>query len=165
MNLIEQHMENVARETAQYEERLAQLKAEQDELRKLLTNIRRYRKSLNKQYPSSQSTLPLAPPDDDEEEDEEEATDEPLDVEKLLEEADSDPLVPGEWSPGYETPTEADALAEERKAAYEAHEADVATDIATADAMAKDWEPTTAEPEKPIRRRKAKAAAEEVADG
>ncbi len=65
MNLIEQHMENVSRELAELENRLAQLKAEQDETRKLVGNIKRYRKSLCKQYPSGQAVLPLADPDEE----------------------------------------------------------------------------------------------------
>jgi hypothetical protein len=155
MNLIEQHMENVAREEAHLEERQVQLKAEQDETRKLLNNIRRYRKSLVKQYPSSQATLPLAPSDDEEEE---EATDEAPEPESP---AETEPLVPDEWHPDYEVPE---------------------TTEEPVDTMAKEWEPASLTPEqnsaasekglspleyiesvseKPIRRRKAKATAEE----
>jgi hypothetical protein len=192
MNLIEQHMENVARELVQLELRMAWLKKEQDETRKLLNNIRRYRKSLNKQYPSSQATLPLAPPDDEEEE---EATDEANDADAMHAAhpvVGGEPLVPDEWHPDYEVPEEPD----ESERAYRSRLDDQAesdkiganqeplgryhreveaqlrrsfpVDLsakseadATADAMAKDWEPAPAEPEKPIRRRKAKATAEE----
>jgi chromosome segregation ATPase len=153
MNLIEQHMENVSRELAQLEEQLARLKAEQDETRKLLNNIRRYRKSLVKQYPSSQATLPLAPPDDEEEE----ATDEAPEAESP---AETEPLVPGEWSPGYEVPEEDAAIDDSPMSPSE--EEQYAQDLAVAEEAAKPWKPAdTVEPEKPIRRRKSKAAAEE----
>jgi hypothetical protein len=155
MNLIEQHMETVGRELAQLEEQLARLKAEQDETRKLLGNIRRYRKSLVKQYPSSQATLPLGEPPDDEEE--EEATDEAPESESP---AETEPLVPDEWHPDYEVPEENAAIDDSSMSPEE--EAQYAQDLAIAEEAAKPWKPADArEPEKPIRRRKAKAAAEE----
>lgn len=98
----------------------------------MLGNIRRYRKSLNKQYPSSQATLPLAPLDDDEEE---EATDEADDADTYPDFDPDEPLVPAE-----------EVSWEDSK------------DAAEARAM-------QAEVSSKIRRRKAKAAAEEVADG
>jgi chromosome segregation ATPase len=145
MNLIEQHMENVARELAQLEDRMAQLKSEQDETRKLLANIRRYRKSLVKQYPSSQATLPLAPPDDEEEE---EDPSDPSPEEQ--EAAGNEPLIPGEWNPDYEVPEEpsSNSLTPEQNSA----------------ACEKGLSPSEyleSIGNKPIRRRKAKATAEE----
>jgi chromosome segregation ATPase len=155
VNLIQQHMENVSRELAQLEEQLARLKAEQDETRKLLNNIRRYRKSLNKQYPSSQATLPLAPSPDD---DEEEATDEADDADAMHA---AYPVV-GSIEHHRHTSIDGDL---DRPEEYDSdHES------LDEEALAKNYEvppeePAPAEPKKPVRRRKAKATAEEVIDG
>lgn len=142
MNLIEQHMQNVSRELAQLEDRLARLKAEQAETRKLLGNLQRYRKSLIKQYPSNQAVLPLDEPDEGDTDDAE------------VDANTREPLVPDEWGPDYEVPeepteAEAGAMAREWKPSPDSR------DIAQA----------KAEFEAKPRRHKTKATAEEVADG
>jgi hypothetical protein len=146
VNLIEQLQTDVARHQRQLEERLAELKAEMVETRKVLTSVAKYRAKLGKQHPNGEAALPLVPPDDEEEE----ATDEVDDADAMHAAhpvvGALEPLVPEEWSPGYETPS---PLSEDEMGPEEFDQA-----------MAKEREPAPVEPEKP-RRRKAKAAAEE----
>ncbi len=67
MNLIEQLQTDVARHQRQLEERLAELKAETLETRKVLASVTRYHEKLLKQHPNGEAVLPLADPDEDDE--------------------------------------------------------------------------------------------------
>jgi hypothetical protein len=107
VNLIEQLQTDVARHQRQLEERLAELKAEMVETRKVLTSVAKYRARLGKQHPNGEAALPLVPPDDEEEE----ATDEADDIEAEVDPNTGLPI-PGEQSPGYETPPEVPAESE-----------------------------------------------------
>jgi hypothetical protein len=150
MNIIQQLIADVRKHERFLEERDVQLKDELRQNRKTLKEVVRHRERLERDHPNGEAALPLAPPDDEEEE---EATDEAPESESP---AEAESLVPGEWSPGYEIPEEpAEALYQSPEEPFNPEPE------ATADAMAKDWAPAPAESEKPIRRRKLKAAAEE----
>lgn len=160
MNIIQQLIADVSRHQRSLEERLAVLKDEQSKTKKILSQVARHRERLERDHGNGEATLPLAPPD----EEEEEATDEVDDADAMHAAhpvVRVEPLIPGEWSPGYEVPE---------------------TTEEPVDTMAKEWEPASLTPEqnsaasekglspleyienvseKPIRRRKAKAAAEE----
>jgi hypothetical protein len=152
VNLIEQLQTDVARHQRQLEERLAELKVEMVETRKVLTSVAKYRARLDKQHPNDEAALPLAPPDDEEEEATDEVDDADAEVDPntgLPETKES--IVPGEWSPGYEVPKESD-------------EANTLTPEQISAASEKGLSPSEyseGNGSKPIRRRKAKATAEE----
>jgi hypothetical protein len=158
MNIIQQLIADVRKHERFLEERDVQLKDELRQNRKTLKEVARHRERLERDHPNGEAALPLAPPDDEEEE---EATDEAPEPESP---AEAEPLVPGEWSPGYEVPEEDAAIDDSPMSPSE--EEQYAQDLAVAEEAAKPWKPAdTVESEKPIRRRKAKAAVEEVAGG
>ena len=118
MNLIAQLQADVARHQSQLEARLAELKAEIVETRKVLASVIKYREKLARQHPNGETVLPLTDP-------EEEPDIEPFDADKTFGPTE-EPLVPDEWHPGYEVPPEAEEEPE-------------------ADALATAWEPTVEE--------------------
>ncbi len=143
MNLIEQLQNDVSQHQRRCEERLVQLAEEQKETRKVLRSIKAYSAKLGKQHGNDEAALPLGDPDE-----------------------------PGVPEMSQEEIDESDAM-------HAAHPV-VGHDNGheTRDDMADAWEPTVEEyqarrvgqppsqvdPERP-RRRKTRAAAEEIGNG